>query len=374
MTSLHTAFLMEQALGHVTHAKNLQAVLNEQSAITPAWLPIPFDVKGASRFVPLLRSNWSVRASWRARRALNAVLTSQSLDALVFHTQVTALFSVGLMRRIPSLISLDATPINYDRVGEYYGHRPAGNGFIDRRKYQMNRDAFHAASVLVTWSDWARGSLIDDYGVDPRNIHVLAPGAADAYFDIGTRRQAHSSELPVRILFVGGDFARKGGPELLEAFGSASFAQPVELHLVTNHPVTPRENVHVHAGLAANSPQLLRLFEQADVFVLPSFAECLAVVLMEATAAGLPVITTDVGALGEAVQPGRSGLLMQPGDTAALRRSLETLVGDASLRQQMGREGHALAQRKFHAQRNNHALLELVAQAAASKQTARRAA
>jgi hypothetical protein len=53
---------------------------------------------------------------------------------------------------------------------------------------------------------------------------------------------------------------------------------------------------------------------------------------------------------------------------------LETLVGDASLRQRMGREGHALAQRKFHAQRNNHALLELVAAAAASKQTARRAA
>jgi glycosyltransferase involved in cell wall biosynthesis len=374
MTPLHTAFVMEQALGHVTHARNLQGTLRDHADIAPAWLPIPFEVTGAARFVPLLRSNWSVRASWRARRALNAVLASQSLDALVFHTQVTALFSVNLMRRIPSLISLDATPINYDQVGQYYGHRAAGGGFIDRRKFQMNRDAFQAADVLVTWSDWARASLIGDYEVDPRNIHVLAPGAANGYFEIGQRRQPRNSSEPVRVLFVGGDFVRKGGQQLLDAFGVGPFDQPVELHLVTNHPVAPRANVFVHAGLGANSPQLLKLFEQADVFVLPSFAECLAVVLMEATAAGLPVITTDVGALSEAVQPNRSGLLMKPGHTVSLRRALEALIGDASLRQSMGRQGHALAQRKFDAQRNNHAMLELVVQAAQSRQTARRAA
>jgi glycosyltransferase involved in cell wall biosynthesis len=95
---------------------------------------------------------------------------------------------------------------------------------------------------------------------------------------------------------------------------------------------------------------------------------------MEATAAGLPVITTAVGALGEAVQPQRSGLLVQPGDTSALRGALDRLIGDAALRQRMGRAGFALAQRKFDAQRNNHSLLDLVVHAAGSKQTARRAA
>jgi glycosyltransferase involved in cell wall biosynthesis len=363
---------MEQALGHVTHARNLQATLRERADIAPTWLPIPFDVRGASRLVPLLRSNWSVRASWRARRALNATLTSRPPGALVFHTQVTSLFSVGLMRRYPSLISLDATPINYDQVGQYYGHRPAGSGFIDRRKFQMNRDAFEAATVLVTWSDWARASLIDDYGVDARKINVLAPGAAQAYFDIGARRQAHAPTEPVRLLFVGGDFARKGGPQLLDSFGA--LGNGVELHLVTNHPLEPRPNVFVHAGLAPNSPELLRLFELADAFILPTFAECLAVVLMEATAAGLPIITTDVGALGEAVLPNQSGLLVQAGDTAALRDALQVLVGDATLRQRMGRAGHALALRKFDAQRNNHTMLDLVVHAADSQQTARRAA
>src|SRR5436190_23585038 len=103
MNPLPTAFVMEQALGHVTHARNLAAALGDRGDIEPTWLPIPFETHGAARFLPLLRSNWSVRASWRARRALHAALTSRDVGALVFHTQVTALFSVGLMRRTPTL-------------------------------------------------------------------------------------------------------------------------------------------------------------------------------------------------------------------------------------------------------------------------------
>src|SRR4029453_8571699 len=111
------AFVMEQALGHVTHAQNLREVADAQSAVEATWLPVPFDVRGPSKLVPLLRSNWSVRASWRARRALDTLLAHSPQDALVFHTQVTALFSVELMRRIPALVSMDATPVNYDSVG-----------------------------------------------------------------------------------------------------------------------------------------------------------------------------------------------------------------------------------------------------------------
>ena len=101
-------------------------MLAPRDDIAPTWLPIAYETFGAARFVPYFRSNWSVRASWRARRALTATLAQHDLDALVFHTQVTSLFAADLMRRIPSVISMDATPINYDRVAEYYHHRPAG--------------------------------------------------------------------------------------------------------------------------------------------------------------------------------------------------------------------------------------------------------
>jgi glycosyltransferase involved in cell wall biosynthesis len=344
----------------------------ERDDIASNWLPIPFDVRGPARFVPLLRSNWSVRASWRARRALNAALARQSHDALVFHTQVTALFSVALMRRLPTVVSMDATPINYDAVGQFYGHRAAGGGFLDTRKFQMNRAVFDAAASLVTWSEWARRSLVEDYATDPAKIHVLAPGAAPAYFEIGERRAPSEAEK-LKVLFVGGDFERKGGPLLLDAMGGL-LTQRCELHLVTSGSVPPRTNVVVHNGLAPNSPELLRLFSEADLFVLPSYAECLAVVLMEATAAGLPIITTDVGALGEAVEPRTSGLVIPAGNGGALRSALETLLRDSALRQQMGRAGHALARRKFDAHRNNRALLDLVVEHATTLTALRRAA
>lgn len=361
------AFVMEQTLGHVTHARNLTAALEARPEISPIWLPIEFGVRGAARFLPLYRGNWSVRASWRARRALDAALRNGPADALMFHTQVTSLFSVDRMRRAPTVISLDATPMNFDDVTRHggYDHAIAGDSFVDRQKYQMNRRAFHAAATLVPWSDWARRSLVDDYGVNPDKIRVLAPGANAAFFELGRRRVAaeapSSPSAPVRILFVGGEWRRKGGAQLLEALAGLP-PGTWQLDVVTRDRVPQTPGVIVHHGVGPNSPQLLDLFAQADLFVLPSLGECLAVVLMEATAAALPIITTDVGALAEAVRPGETGLIVPPKDVAALRDALAALVADPARRASMGRGGHRLALEWFVAADNNRILLDIVAE------------
>jgi glycosyltransferase involved in cell wall biosynthesis len=174
-------------------------------------------------------------------------------------------------------------------------------------------------------------------------------------------------------LFVGGDFQRKGGPLLLECM-RGPLAERCELHIVTQQAIAPQPGVHVHRGLGPNSPALLVLFAEADLFVLPTMAECLAVVLMEATAAGLPVITTDVAALREAVQPGESGLLIRPGDVGALRRALSALIDDAALRRRMGHAGAALARQRFDARVNGSALLDLVVEVANGQHDPRRVA
>jgi len=375
---VRTAFVMEQTLGHVTHFRNLQDAVAAHERIAPTWLPIPFATDGAARLLPVFRSNWSVRASLRARRALRHALNEQDHDALVFHTQVTTLFSLDEMRRLPTVISLDATPINYDTVGRSYGHRAAGDGLMDRQKYRMNKEAFHAAAALVTWSEWARRSLIDDYAVDPAHISVLAPGAAAGYFEIGERRRQSfvedtSESRKAKVLFVGGDFRRKGGPLLLDCL-HGELAERCDVHLVTSEQVEERPGVYVHRGVGPNSPELFRLFADADLFVLPSMGECLAVVLMEATAAALPIITTDVGALSEAVLPGESGLVVRAGDGADLRQALTRLVDDADLRGRMGRVGHRLARKKFDARKNNCALLDIVVEAADRTAVSRRVA
>jgi glycosyltransferase involved in cell wall biosynthesis len=362
---------MEQSLGHVTVAKNLRFSLDRQRELDTTWLPVEFGVGGLGARLPLYRSNWSVRASARALRAVSGALARRPHDALLFHTQVTSLFSVPLMRRVPTVVSLDATPLNYDSVGPYYGHLAATGSVVDRLKKGLNRAAFRSARALVSWSEWAKDSLVRDYGVAAERVRVIPPGAAPAYFEVGRERLAQPPRADagrVRLLFVGGDFARKGGPLLLEATRGALERQ-CELHVVTGSDValpSGATHVHVHRGLTANSRELLALFRDADVFVLPSRADCLAVVLMEATAAALPVITTSVGALGEAVEDGESGLVVPAGDAAALRAAIEDLVGHPARRRRMARNAHELARRRFQAAENNRALVRLVAQVASA--------
>jgi glycosyltransferase involved in cell wall biosynthesis len=361
-TALRAAFVMEQTLGHVTHYQNLAAVVRGQAAVLPSWVLVPFATSGVERVIPAYASNWSVRASYRARRQLGRVLAQREHHALFFHTQVTSLFSLGVMRRIPSVISLDATPINYDSVAEAYGHRPAVGSWLDEGKFRLNRAAFGAAAALVTWSDWAKRSLVTDYGVPDEKVTVLAPGAARQFFTIGAERDRPApSGRALRLLFVGGDFVRKGGPLLLEAVRSMNVREQVELHVVTQHAVPERPGLIVHRGVLPNSPTMYRLFRDADAFVLPSRGECLSVVLMEAGAAGLPIVATDVGALREAARNGENALLVRAGDVGALRGALEAIVDDQALRVRLGSAAHAIALEKFDAEKNDQGIIDLLA-------------
>ena len=118
-------FIVEQALGHLTHGQNLPAFVSQDPSVEAHWGFPSWDRRGLAGRLPVLGGNWTVQAGWQARRLLAAMQRQARPQALFFHTQVTSLFSVGLMRRYPSVISLDATPINYDSVAEAYGHRPA---------------------------------------------------------------------------------------------------------------------------------------------------------------------------------------------------------------------------------------------------------
>jgi glycosyltransferase involved in cell wall biosynthesis len=144
-------------------------------------------------------------------------------------------------------------------------------------------------------------------------VTVLAPGAASHFFGIGAERvRRRAPGRAIRLLFVGGDFDRKGGPLLLEAARAMSTREPFELHLVTGNPFrAPRR--HRPPRRAAEQPIAPSPFQGGRRFVLPSNGECLSVALMEAGAAGLPIVATDVGALGEAARHGENALVVPTG-------------------------------------------------------------
>jgi glycosyltransferase involved in cell wall biosynthesis len=351
-------FVMEQTLGQVTHTRNFQEWASRNPDIDATWLLISYESREGWAGIPVLNQNWTIRASLQALEAVRKALRTQQFDALFFHTQVTALFAHGLMQRIPSIVSMDATPLNFDSIGGPYAHQPSRLPGLESLKNTLTRRSFTRASGLVVWHEWGKKSLVEDYGAPPDKVAVIAPGIHMQRWNFP--RQDFESR-PVRLLFVGADFARKGGPTLLEAMKQRLSAE-CELDIVTRDRVdtTGIPNVRVHHGLGPNAPALMSLYEHADIFVFPTEADVLPLAIMEAMASALPVVTTRVGAIAEQITDGVTGCVVPPRDVGALSDCTLQLVRQPQMRREMGLAGRAVAERLFNGAVNYPRILDIM--------------
>ena len=359
-------FVLEQTLGHVTHSKNLQTLIPDVDDMAPVFLPIDPGGRGIWSLPGL--TNWTVRAGLRARGALRRTSSTQlgrQARAMFVHSQVPAVLLGGWMRRIPTVLSIDATPKQYDAFGEYYSH-DVGPRAIERLKTWANVRCFEHAVHVVTWSNWAKIGLIDEYGIEPTRITVIPPGVEIERWARSEKRAPHDG--PLRVLFVGGDLQRKGGDLLISATRLLRTDPEVpafEVHLVTNTSVTAEPGVVVHHGLSANSPELIDQYHRADIFCLPTLGDCLPVVLAEAAASGLPLIATDVGAISELVRDGQTGRLIRPGQLDDLVAALRAMLISEDERMGLGRATLDLALEEHDARRNALRIIALLRAAAA---------
>jgi glycosyltransferase involved in cell wall biosynthesis len=358
-------FIGEQALGHITHYQNLKYWVEKDSNIQPSWMPVGADTNDIWEKLPLIRNNWSLQVSLRTRKQIKAAIKSQTPDALFMHTQSLALFAIPLMHRIPTIISTDATPLNLDRIANGYNHKVGGNYLIERGKFQWNKSTFNAARAIVTWSKWAKDSLVSDYNIPAEKVVVIPPGVDLQKWNFVDKNIVdRTSTNPLRLLFVGGDFARKGGYTLLEAFRNG-LNQDCILDIVTKdislkQELSGVENLRVHCGLTPNCQPLKQLYAQADVFVFPTEADSFGIVALEAMAAGLPIITTDIGALPELVEDKVNGLIVPPNDANALNNALQTLQNDRTKITAMAAASVRIVEKRFDARRNYGAILSLM--------------
>ena len=365
MSACRIGFVIEQTMGHITYNRSLASWSENDASIIPTWFPIPYWRPDVWSRIPGIRSSASMYLSFRARDDLRRARAASNQDVLFFHTQGTAMCSVGIARRVPVVISTDGTPINMDTMAEAYNHRPDEDGPVSRLKRSIYRWVYRNATALTTWNQWARDSLVHDYLVPPEKIEVIPPGV-----DLDLWRTDRSGARPdraPRLLFVGGDFARKGGDVLLDAL-RAGLSERCEVDIVTGtEGIESTDRVRVHRGLTPTDPALRRLYNEADVFVLPTRADFSPMAVVEAMAAGLPVVTTDVGAISEQVVDGETGLLTRPGDAADLGRALAGLLDDPERLKAYGAAGRERAERRFDGHRNYTTLIDLLKRAAASR-------
>ena len=194
---------------------------------------------------------------------------------------------------------------------------------------------------------------------DPRRTVVIANAV-----DVRSFRPPSGGSGNPRIIGIGRFAYPKDFTTLLEAL--ARVRAHCRTVLAGDGPALPavaaavqKDGLSERVELLGARADIAELLARSDVFVLSSSSEGFPVSILEAMAAGLPVVATDVGGVAEAVEDGETGLLVPPADSEALARALERLVSDADLRRRLGAAGRARALRLFDVPRYRTAYVEL---------------
>jgi len=347
--------VLEQTLGNAVYGALVERAATAHRDIDPEVIRIHYREGGALSRLPGVGS-WTVRASLTARSEVRRAMRRRPTDVAFVCTSVPGMLLGDVMTRVPTVISTDATPANFDLVGVAYGHE-VGAGLVETIKRTAVARIFRRAAALVAWSEWTARSMVVDYGVPPNRVHRIPPGVDLSLFTAGERPARHG---PIRVLFVGSDFERKGGRDLVEVV--ASLPGTAELDIVTSQAMSGLPpHIRVHRELTHRSPELPALFQAAEVFALPTRGDTYAHVVVEAMAAGLPVISTPVGAIPELLGSGERGVLVPRGDTRALRDALVRLASDRGLARAMGSRAAAYARATHDSDANMGRLMDLLA-------------
>jgi sugar transferase (PEP-CTERM/EpsH1 system associated) len=222
----------------------------------------------------------------------------------------------------------------------------------------LQRRLLRNVDFAFTVSRQLKSDLERELRVPASRFEVLYNGVDVGRFQC---QRAHdlapdSSHTPL-IASVGRLVPVKNYALLLHAVARLANALPCRLLLIGEGPERAAlERLAAQLGLErrvafpGHRDDVAQLLAEVDIFVLPSLSEGLSNTLLEAMAAGLPVVASDVGGNRELIEPERSGLLFPSGDVAALTAHLERLLGSGELRARLGEAAALRARTEFSMQ------------------------
>jgi glycosyltransferase involved in cell wall biosynthesis len=233
-------------------------------------------------------------------------------------------------------------------------HAHGGRLLISAQKpaaRMLARIALTPAHLVVAVAGAVERTLTD-LGLSPDRVCLLHNGV-----DVVRFRSEGASHAPPRVLFVGGLTERKGLLDLFEA--STRLREEGLVHELWVAGGTPDEGTEAEAEVRASAPAHARLlgqvppadmpalYAEADIFCLPSWWEATPLTVLEAQAAGLPVVATDVGDVRHLLSPEARDLLVAPMDRSALTEALGGLLRDPARRAELGAAGREHVETHF---------------------------
>lgn len=292
---------------------------------------------------------------YRPRQALTDLLNKYDLIQFVAGFPAWALIGRNVER--PVLLQV-ATLVSVERsaaLARSKGLKGLWLRWMTRATSKLDIMSLQYVKSVFVENEWMYAHL-QEY-VDPSKVVFAPPGVDTDLF-----RPALNQDLSQNndyLLFVGrASDPRKNIRMLFEAYYHLRQALPhtPRLMMITQHRTTPSDwNVavsldisrHIETRHDVDINELAELYRYATLFVLSSDEEGLGIVILEAMASGIPVVSTRCGGPEAVVEHGKTGYLTPVGDAQALATRMQELLVDTSLRRRMGEAGRKVALQRF---------------------------
>lgn len=281
-------------------------------------------------------------------------------DIFYFPWNATAIFYAPLVGSVPSVISCRGAQINVSP------HNPKRSWLRDGLGATFDKaTAVHCVSEAIR-------EEATRFGLDREKAIIIRPAVDPDFFCPAEERREPDGLY--RIVTTGAVIWRKGYEyALMGVRGLVDQSVPVRFDIIGGGDETQRllytiddlglgEHVFLHGRLSP--AEVLSRLQQADVFLLSSLSEGISNAVLEGMACGLPVVTTAVGGMREAVEDGVEGFVVPPRDPAAMTEALLSLWRRPDLRERMGAAGRARIERDFRLDEQAGAFAELFRSAA----------
>ena len=235
----------------------------------------------------------------------------------------------------------------------------AANYFMQRLS-KLEGETAKNATIIVTISNYSLEKIQKYYDIEQSKVRIVPNGVDLEKFkpmdNKAVRQQFGLGNEPC-VLFVGSLIPRKGLPFLVEAAKKVVKDRADTKFLIVGDGPLKRQmsNSLETANLSGNfkflgnlnDDLIPKVYNCADLFVLPSIQEGQGIVLLEAQASGKPLVAFDVGGVNEAVQNQETGLLVEGGNIEALADALLKLLTDKTLMEKMGSNGRKFVSENY---------------------------
>ena len=228
--------------------------------------------------------------------------------------------------------------LSADYVRYMYENRPdifpiSGFGNLSgdaiKRRATFQNGYYATCSGIFTMGQWFAKDLVDRCGIPKAKVHHVGGG-----INLDKSLIDYSKKRGNKVLFVGRDFIRKGGPITLKAFRKLKETMPdAELYVAgpASNPLPEGMDGYHYMGECSHA-KLSELFNKCDIFVMPSYFEAYGLVFIEALTYGLPCIGRNAYEMPYFIEDGKTGLLLEEDDAEQLALMMKRLLEDDSMK------------------------------------------